>query len=85
MSQVMEVKLKKASSHVERRREFFAWVGALKEELKKVNWTTKAELILCTKIVLWSTLLFGLGIYLVDLVIKGSLELVKWALLAVFG
>lgn len=84
MSQVMEVKLKKAANHAERKREFFAWVGGLKEELKKVSWTTKADLIFCTKIVLWSTLLLGLGIYLVDLVIKGSLETVKWALLALF-
>lgn len=85
MSQVMEVKLKKANIRFEKKREFFAWVSGLKEELKKVSWTTKSELAFCTKIVLWSTLLFGLGIYLVDLSIKGALELVKWVLLALFA
>lgn len=85
MSQVVEVKLKKAPMHLEKKRQFFTWVSGLKEELKKVSWTTKSELIFCTKIVLGSTLLFGLGIYLIDLVIKGVLEFVKWALLALFA
>jgi preprotein translocase SecE subunit len=85
MSQVMEVKLKKNSRRLERKKQFFTWIGELKEELKKINWTTRAELIFCTKVVLWSTLLFGLGIYVIDLVIKGALELIKWILLAPFS
>lgn len=85
MSQVMEMKLKKNSRTLERKKKFFTWIGELKEELKKVNWTTKAELIFCTKVVLWSTLLFGLGIYAIDLVIKGVLEFIKWLLLALFS
>lgn len=54
----------------------------IKEELKKVSWTTKQDLVLCTKIVIGATFGFGLGIYLVDLLIKGSFDalnlLVKW-------
>lgn len=85
MSQVVEVKLKKTAMHLEKKRQLFAWINGLKEELKRVSWTTKSELVFCTKVVLGSTLVFGLGIYLVDLVIKGVLEFVKWALLALFA
>lgn len=54
------------------------WIQELKDELKKVSWTTKQELTTCTKIVVGSILLFGMGIYLIDLSIKGILELIKW-------
>jgi preprotein translocase subunit SecE len=47
-----------------------------KEELKKVSWTTKEELIFFTKIVVITTFAFGIGIYVVDLVIKGVLQLI---------
>ena len=47
-----------------------------KEELKRISWTSKEELKSLTKIVIGATFAFGLGIYLVDLVIKGVLHLV---------
>ena len=50
------------------------YVKELKEELKRVSWTTKEELITSTKIVVGTTFAFGLGIYLVDLMIQGSLN-----------
>jgi preprotein translocase subunit SecE len=50
------------------------YVRELKEELKKVTWTTKDELVLCTKIVVGATFMFGLGIYLADLTIKAFLN-----------
>ena len=50
------------------------YVRELKEELKRVSWTSKEELFLSTKIVVGATFMFGLGIYLVDLVIQGSLN-----------
>ena len=62
-----------------------SYLTELKEELKKVTWTTKAELVLCTKIVLYSTFFFGLGIYLVDLIIKGLLSLVGLLIHLIFG
>ena len=42
----------------------------MKEEMKKVSWTTKKELVLSAKIVIGSVFAFGIGIYLVDLVIR---------------
>lgn len=50
------------------------YVRELKEELKRVTWTTKDELVFCTKIVVGSTFVLGIGIYMIDLVIKGALN-----------
>ncbi|MBI2743497.1 MAG: preprotein translocase subunit SecE [Chlamydiales bacterium] len=60
-------------------------VREFKEELKKVSWTTREELKFFTKIVLLTTFSFGLGIYVVDLVIKGSLQLVSRVAHLIFG
>jgi preprotein translocase subunit SecE len=49
----------------------------IKEELKKVSWTTRQDLVLCTKIVIGATFGFGLGIYLVDLLIKGFFDILN--------
>ncbi len=54
-----------------------AFVGEVKQELKKVEWTTKDELKSYTKIVLISCALFGLFIYFADLVIQGFLSLIN--------
>ena len=50
------------------------YIRELKEELKKVSWTSKDELFLSTKIVVGSTFVFGFGVYLVDLIVQGSLN-----------
>ncbi len=50
------------------------YIREFKEELKKVSWTSKEELFLSTKIVVGSTFVFGFGVYLVDLVVQGSLN-----------
>lgn len=47
----------------------------VQNELKKVTWTSKHELIFCTKAVIIATVLFGLAIYVVDLGIRGVLDL----------
>jgi preprotein translocase subunit SecE len=57
----------------------------LKDELRKVAWTSKEELKICTKIVVGSTFMFGLGIYGVDLVVKGFLEAIHMITRLVFG
>ncbi len=57
----------------------------LKEELKKVSWTTKDELQFSTKVVIGSIFLFGLGIYLVDLMIKGVLDVIAVVVHFLFG
>ncbi len=45
-----------------------------KEELKKITWTTQEELKVCTKVVLGSIFALGVGIYAIDLSIRGILE-----------
>jgi preprotein translocase subunit SecE len=62
-----------------------SFVTELKEELKKVSWTTKAELIFCTKLVIGATFFLGLGIYLVDLAIKGGLDSIGMIVRFIFG
>lgn len=81
----MEVKSKKTPTEKKKRKDLFTFISNLKEELKKVSWTTKAELLSATKIVVLATFCFGIGIYGIDLVIKGLLELIKSTLLFIFG
>lgn len=61
------------------------FVRELKEELRKVTWTPKEELLFCTKIVVASTFLLGIGIYLVDLLIKGVLNGISGLVHLIFG
>lgn len=68
-----------------KRRRVFNAIQELKEELKKVSWTTKDELKLSTKIVIGAIFLFGLGIYLFDLVIKGCLDFISIVAHYIFG
>ena len=74
----MGVQVEQLSSQSEtkpsRRSSGRSYINELKEELKKVTWTTKDELILFTKIVVVATFSLGLGIYGVDLLIKGVLN-----------
>ena len=42
----------------------------MKQEMKKVSWTTKEELLVCTKIVVSAIFALGMGIYAVDLFIR---------------
>lgn len=83
MSTLMEAKTKKKS--LKKIKDPFTFISELKEELKKVSWTTRAELISATKIVIISIFAFGIGIYLMDLAIKGVLEMVKRSLLFIFS
>lgn len=53
------------------------FLGDIKAEFGKINWTTPEELQTYTKIVVGATFLFGMGIYVMDLVIQlvlGGLE-----------
>ena len=74
-----------ASSARTSRRSIFSYMGELKEEMKKVSWTTQEELKFCTKIVVGAVFLFGISIYVADLVIKGALDAVKALSHMVFG
>ncbi len=51
----------------------FNFIGDVKAELKKISWTTKEELQVYTKIVVVATFVFGMMIYLIDLVVNGCL------------
>ncbi len=57
----------------------------VQNELKKVTWTSREELIFCTKAVIIATFLFGLTIYVVDLGIRGVLELAGQIVQSFFG
>lgn len=51
-----------------------SYLREVQNELKKVTWTSKGELIFCTKAVILATFFFGLAIYVVDLGIRGALD-----------
>ncbi|GAB4188502.1 MAG: hypothetical protein Tsb0015_08590 [Simkaniaceae bacterium] len=56
-----------------------SFLQEMKDEMKKVSWTSKEELKVCTKIVLGSIFALGFGIYVVDLVIKNFIDLLRLA------
>lgn len=51
-----------------------SFIQEMKEEMKRVSWTTKDELRTCGQIVIGSIFVLGLGIYLVDLFIRLVLD-----------
>ena len=57
----------------------------VQNELKKVTWTSKEELIFCTKAVILATFLFGVAIYLVDLGIRGIFDMAAQFVRMIFG
>ncbi len=68
-----------------KRKSLFAFIQEMKQELKKVSWTSKEELKFSTKMVILSTFVFGFSIYLVDLGVKGLLEMIKATVHFIFG
>lgn len=50
------------------------FVGDVKAELKKINWTSPEELKVYTKVVVGATFFLGMGLYLVDLFIQSFLN-----------
>ena len=85
LSTLMDAKSKKSLSRQKKRKDPLTFISELKDELKRVSWTTKPELISATKTVVISMFFFGMGIYLVDLAVKGALELIKRAVFFIFG
>jgi preprotein translocase subunit SecE len=59
-----------------------AFIGDVKSEFKKINWTSFDELQVYTKVVVATTFFFGIGIYIADLVIQGILNglslMIRW-------
>lgn len=62
-----------------------SYFKAVQAELKKVTWTSKKELFSLTKAVILATFTFGLAIYAVDLLIRGSLNGMTSFLKMIFG
>lgn len=90
---IMDVKLSETPSPGDvsksasnaKRKSLFVFIQEMKQELKKVSWTSKEELKFSTKMVMLSTFAFGFSIYLVDLGVKGLLEMIKATVHFIFG
>lgn len=52
----------------------FDFFGEVKQEFKKVTWTSRDELKAYTKIVVLATFISGMLLYLLDLFVKGTLD-----------
>ncbi|NDE63943.1 MAG: preprotein translocase subunit SecE [Chlamydiae bacterium] len=59
-------------------------LGEFKSEMRKLTWPARDEVIRGTKAVLASLFVFGLGIYVVDLAIRGALNLIQTAVNVLF-
>ncbi len=62
-----------------------AFVGDVKQELKKIDWTDREELVAYTKVVLASVFLFGLFVYFNDLVVQGCLNTIHFLVRVIIG
>lgn len=58
-------------STITTQRKKLSFFREVQNELKKVTWTSKAELIVSTKAVMIATFFFGLAIYGCDLAVHG--------------
>ncbi|NGX63822.1 MAG: Protein translocase subunit SecE [Candidatus Anoxychlamydiales bacterium] len=72
-------------THLKVKKKKLNYFRDVQSELKKITWTSKAELISCTKIVLGVTIFFSLAIYVGDLFIKNALHLINLISKLVFG
>ncbi|MFY7842845.1 MAG: preprotein translocase subunit SecE [Rhabdochlamydiaceae bacterium] len=63
----------------------FSYFSEVKEEIRKISWTEKTELIFFVKASLISIFVFGLSIYLVDLSIKSVLEFLEYLVRILFS
>jgi len=62
-----------------------SFITDIKSELSKIHWTSRAELIAYTKIVIIATFAFGMAIYLVDIVIQTILNSLSFIIQAIVG
>jgi preprotein translocase SecE subunit len=70
---------------VSKEKEKVSYLRAVQNELKKVTWTPRKELIVSTKAVIIATFCFAFAIYLADLAIRGTLEGVGSLLRLIIG
>lgn len=57
----------------------------VKQELKRITWTTPEELKTYTKIVVGATFCFGMGIYVMDLAIQLGLSVLEYGIRLISG
>lgn len=57
--------------------QFADFVGEIKAELRRINWTSPDELRTYTKIVVGATFVCGMGIYFMDLLIQAGLYILE--------
>ena len=73
---------KGVSSKMMDRKKFRDLLGEIKQELKRIDWTSKEELKAYTKVVIACMFAFGFSIYFIDLTIRGCLSginlLITW-------
>jgi preprotein translocase SecE subunit len=68
-----------------REKKRISYFREVQNELKKVTWTSKEELMFCTKAVVIATFVFGFAIYLIDLAIHGLFNLAGVVVQKIFG
>jgi preprotein translocase subunit SecE len=49
------------------------FVTDIKSEIRKITWTSREELLFYTKLVVGATFVFGMAIYVLDLLIQATL------------
>ena len=81
----MGVQVDKLGSEGETKPFRVGYLQELKNELRQVTWTSKDELVMFARIVVGATFAFGLGIYGIDLLIKGCLTGFKTLIHLIFG
>lgn len=62
-----------------------SYLREVQNELKKVTWTSKKELFFSTKAVIIATFVFGFAIYVADLAVRGSMDLIGFLARLIFG
>lgn len=61
------------------------FVADVKSEIQKITWTNREELFFYTKLVVGATFVCGMAIYLLDLVIQGTLSSLNFFLHLISG
>ncbi len=63
----------------------FTFFGEVKQEFKKVSWTSTEELKVYTRITLIAIIVMGIAVYVADLVFQSALVGVDSAVKGIFG
>lgn len=62
-----------------------SYLSDIKLEFSKITWTNKEELVFYTKLVVGATFISGIGVYLVDLIIRSLLGSLETIVKFIFG